>query len=170
MVPPLKIPIPNASLLLQSSHPMTCPSTVIGLDFFSTPPSGSHLIGCRLKKGHGGTTRAIVKTVPPKPIMSASLISCLMKPKIKERPYTNISTLVLSRIKCKWLTPKIESRAVARNSANLCPSKSCEELVWSIWKLEICDEQFGLLRHREPSLVFDLPWYVYVKYGVNGCE
>jgi hypothetical protein len=69
-------PIPNAVISrVLASHPTTLPSTTMPCDFVSFPATGSHLTGCRLKKGHGGTMRRKVMAFPPKPMYSASLMS-----------------------------------------------------------------------------------------------
>lgn len=65
-----------------------CPLVIAG-----SPPTGSHLTGCLLKKGHGGTTRRKVSAVPPRPILSAKVISWRKKPTRKEMPYEAISWL-----------------------------------------------------------------------------
>jgi hypothetical protein len=46
------------------------------------PPTGNHLTGFLLKKGHGGTTRTNTSAVPPRAIKRASLISWRKYPTI----------------------------------------------------------------------------------------
>jgi len=65
----------NASAQFLVPQPTIVPSTVISCGFFSSPPTGNHLSGCRLKNGHGGTTRRNVRAVPASPMESASLMS-----------------------------------------------------------------------------------------------